>query len=288
MKKKCINVLLVLVLSLCLGMAAFGAEPDGSGANSESDSSLSYLRVIPGELSPEFASDILEYSVTVEPNHTKLAISAKPTADTSKFVVSNTYLEVGTNIITIKVTAGDGSLTTYTLHVTRPEEGQNTAETESSEAETTPVPATSAAAGEPGKVAGIPVFAFFLLGMAIGGVILAVVIKSTMKRLKADEDDFDRIEEEPAGEEDIEEEVGEEEAMEDDPFEVLDLEDEDDPFEVLSLDTEEPEEPEAEPEPEDAFQILDLDEDIEETQAEEVSGAEEPKKKDDAFEFFDL
>ena len=101
----------------------------GEGGSS-SDATLVTLTVAPGTMEPEFSPEVTEYTVYVENKDTRLAVSARTAAEEAKFVVSNTDLQVGDNEITIRVTAGDGTLNTYTLYVVRPAEGESIASTE--------------------------------------------------------------------------------------------------------------------------------------------------------------
>lgn len=85
-----------------------------------SDSSLKALTVSPGTLSPQFSPGTTDYSVTVSSGTTQLAVSA--TANHSKATVNVTgknNLQVGTNLVTVTVTAEDGSKTNYSIKVTR-------------------------------------------------------------------------------------------------------------------------------------------------------------------------
>lgn len=98
------------------------------------DASLSSLTISPGSLTPEFSSDVMEYTATVGADVEKLTISA-PANDgkASVSVIGNEDLQLGENTITCKVTAEDGETTkTYTILVTKTEEQM----TETEETET--------------------------------------------------------------------------------------------------------------------------------------------------------
>lgn len=85
------------------------------------DSTLSSLSIAEGAITPEFNKDVKEYSITVPNEVTKLNITATPTD--SKATVSVTEyeeLKEGENIITISVTAEDGTTKTdYVIKATR-------------------------------------------------------------------------------------------------------------------------------------------------------------------------
>ena len=85
------------------------------------DSTLSSLSVAEGAITPEFNKDVKEYAITVPNEVTKLNITATPTD--SKATVSVTEyeeLKEGENIITISVTAEDGTTKTdYVIKATR-------------------------------------------------------------------------------------------------------------------------------------------------------------------------
>lgn len=85
------------------------------------DSTLSSLSIAEGAIIPEFNKDVKEYAITVPNEVTKLNITATPTD--SKATVSVTEyeeLKEGENIITISVTAEDGTTKTdYVIKATR-------------------------------------------------------------------------------------------------------------------------------------------------------------------------
>lgn len=85
------------------------------------DSTLSSLSIAEGAITPEFNKDVKEYAITVPNEVTKLNITATPTD--SKATVSVTEyeeLKEGENIITISVTAEDGTTKTdYVIKATK-------------------------------------------------------------------------------------------------------------------------------------------------------------------------
>ena len=85
-----------------------------------SNSRLTSIEIAEGVATPEFSSDVTEYSINVANEITKLNIAASP--EHSKATVNitgNEELQLGENTIEIVVTAEDGSTTTYKVLVTR-------------------------------------------------------------------------------------------------------------------------------------------------------------------------
>ncbi len=96
-----------------------------SGATASNNAALSSLVVSPGTLTPEFSSDVTEYSVIVGTDVDTLAINAV-TADSgaSTSVSGNEALNMGENNVSVVVTAADGTTQAlYTLKVTKQEGG---------------------------------------------------------------------------------------------------------------------------------------------------------------------
>lgn len=82
------------------------------------ENSLASLSVSEGTLSPSFKSSTTKYTVNLSGDKTKISISAK--AKDSKAKVSGTgekTLEVGENTFTVKCTAENGSVKSYTIIV---------------------------------------------------------------------------------------------------------------------------------------------------------------------------
>lgn len=93
---------------------------DGASA----DAGLKSLKVSPGTLSPEFSSDVTEYSVSVGPDVTKLAVSAEANDESATVTVNGSSdLQMGENTVNCVVTAADGQSQTYIIHVTKTEGG---------------------------------------------------------------------------------------------------------------------------------------------------------------------
>ncbi len=100
------------------------AEGDSTNAN------LAGLQVSPGTLSPAFAKDVLEYTVTVGGDVESLVVDA-PAVDSgaSVSVSGNDGLQIGENTVVCTVTAQDGqTVKTYTITVTKVEGSADGAE----------------------------------------------------------------------------------------------------------------------------------------------------------------
>jgi hypothetical protein len=94
------------------------------------DATLSNLTIIPGTLTPGFVSSTYSYTVSVSNNVTSVTVTPTVNSAGATLTVNSTsvpsgqaygpiLLNVGSNIITIVVTAPDNSFLTYTLTVTR-------------------------------------------------------------------------------------------------------------------------------------------------------------------------
>lgn len=84
-----------------------------------SDSSLSYLGISPGSLSPSFSSGTFEYTATVDADVTSVSIPAR--TNSSKAVIASVTgaksITPGTNTVKVVVEAENGSTSTYTITV---------------------------------------------------------------------------------------------------------------------------------------------------------------------------
>ena len=91
-------------------------------ASYSKNNNLSSLSVNAGTLSPAFNKNTLEYSVTVENEVAKIAVSGSK-EDSKSYVdgLKEYELEEGNNRIEIKVTAQNGTAKTYVINVTRKE-----------------------------------------------------------------------------------------------------------------------------------------------------------------------
>lgn len=98
-----------------------------------SDASLEIIRVSPGNLEPQFATDIHEYNVTVRNDVNELYVSAITTDTKATLKIEgNTGLNVGQNRVLVIVTAEDGTKDKYVIYVARenaPEEETDGGET---------------------------------------------------------------------------------------------------------------------------------------------------------------
>lgn len=68
----------------------------------------------------DFDSDVLEYSIDVDNDITELDLDVTLNDDKATYeVIGNTGFKVGNNVVTIEVTAEDGSVRTYTINVNK-------------------------------------------------------------------------------------------------------------------------------------------------------------------------
>ncbi len=96
-----------------------------------SNTKLKSLQITPGQLTPEFSSDILEYSTQVSYDTNQLVIAALPEDEKSTVKINgNESLKEGENKISITVLAESGADIEYTINVNR----------DITPAETTPIP----------------------------------------------------------------------------------------------------------------------------------------------------
>ena len=105
------------VITIKKQQAAVEPEPEKS-----SDSTLKSLEVDGYSLTPSFSPSTTSYSIKVKNTVTDVTVDAVP--NDSKATVSidgDTDLEVGKNVITITVTAEDGTSTVYRVNATRAE-----------------------------------------------------------------------------------------------------------------------------------------------------------------------
>lgn len=100
------------------------------------DNSLKSLTISPGTLSPTFQGSTVNYTATVANDVTNIAVSAVPVNANAvvESVSGNEGLKVGTNAIKVVVKAENGVTATYTIQVTRLEEGAESDAAEEQEA----------------------------------------------------------------------------------------------------------------------------------------------------------
>lgn len=84
------------------------------------DNTLSALSIKEGAITPEFKKDVKEYALTIPYETTEVNVTATPNDSraTAK-VEGNKDLKEGENTVTVKVTAEDGSTSSYIIKVTR-------------------------------------------------------------------------------------------------------------------------------------------------------------------------
>ena len=91
-----------------------------------SDATLKKLDIGGFTLNPTFKSNINTYSIKVKNNITGLDVTAIPNHDKAKVTISgNKNWKEGTNTVTIKVTAEDGSVNNYIINVERESSNSN-------------------------------------------------------------------------------------------------------------------------------------------------------------------
>lgn len=91
-----------------------------------SDATLKKLDIGGFTLNPTFKSNINTYSIKVKNNITGLDVTAIPNHDRAKVTISgNKNWKEGTNTVTIKVTAEDGSVNNYIINVERESSNSN-------------------------------------------------------------------------------------------------------------------------------------------------------------------
>ena len=91
------------------------------------DATLSSLGVNGLNISPNFSATTTSYTLNVENTTSSITVTASPTASSSNVTgTGNKNLNVGSNIINVKVTAESGATKTYTITVTRAEAPKNT------------------------------------------------------------------------------------------------------------------------------------------------------------------
>ena len=113
--------------------------PTTAAPTTEALSSNAYLEALsiyPGTLSPAFDSKKYIYEVTVKNDVTKLSVSVTKADVDATYIITDTNLEVGRNVIDIKVTAADGTVLWYAIRVTRQSAETTTADTTERETST--------------------------------------------------------------------------------------------------------------------------------------------------------
>ena len=112
-------------------------EPTTAELTTEALSDNAYLEALsiyPGTLSPAFDPNTTIYEITVKNDVAKLSVSAATADVDATYIITDTNLEVGKNVIDIKVTAADGTVRWYAIRVTR--QAAETTEADTTEKET--------------------------------------------------------------------------------------------------------------------------------------------------------
>ena len=125
-----------------------------TSASASSDARLSWLYIYPGTLRPAFSSDTTTYSVTVPYDTTWLAVTPELSDGDASFAISDNSLSVGSNTITVTVTAPNGGQRVYTLQVTRQtQNGSAPAASATPEASSSPSPSPTPTPSPTGRLA---------------------------------------------------------------------------------------------------------------------------------------
>lgn len=106
-----------------------GGENNGTTTTAKAKSSNNYLSnilVADGELTPGFSKENGSYSIKVPKTTDKLDLKAFAEDSKAKVeILDNENLQIGSNTITIRVTAEDGSVRIYTLNVNKVDQEAN-------------------------------------------------------------------------------------------------------------------------------------------------------------------
>ncbi len=164
MKKKIKIAVMALAFGLCLSSGVRPAYAETMTVPIETasdDNSLSSLRVAQAELDPEFDPQQLTYTVTVPYDVTRIAVTADTASPLAQKVINGTGdLTVGENVVTVTVTAENGSVREYRITVIREDAGggetagETPAETAQTEEPQTEADPTQASETEPQQTAG--------------------------------------------------------------------------------------------------------------------------------------
>ena len=96
-------------------------DENGKLGNISSDSYLKSIEIEDYQI--EFDKDKLDYAITVESNVTSVSIKAMASSDKATVQINNvSSLEIGNNVVTIKVVAEDGSSKEYKINIFRKED----------------------------------------------------------------------------------------------------------------------------------------------------------------------
>lgn len=105
------------------------------GAGLSSDATLHVLQMDPGQLVPEFSSEVTEYQIVIGNDVTDITVSGAVSDPAAQITAASGFknLKEGTNQAVITVTAADGTMLTYHFTIVR---GEATVTEETEEAST--------------------------------------------------------------------------------------------------------------------------------------------------------
>lgn len=115
----------------------------GAAESASEDASLASLKVSPGQLTPSFLPNTLEYRVSVPYETERIVISAVPNSSAASVQTEVPELEVGRNRILVTVTSEAGTICRYVIYCIRNEKEPENAPTTTVVPENTPTPDTS-------------------------------------------------------------------------------------------------------------------------------------------------
>ena len=117
-----------------LGNSTITVSGDGETGETAAEGQLTALSISPGTLTPAFSPSIDSYSANVGMDVESIDVQALAGEGSTVTVEGSEGLQMGENTVTIRVTAPDGTVKTYTISVTKSEGGETAAaETEAVE-----------------------------------------------------------------------------------------------------------------------------------------------------------
>ena len=116
--------------AMSVSSMAYGISTVAAASASE-NALLESLKIVPGTLTPSFDPSIYEYNTIVDTDATNLIVSALPQDFSSKVSVKgNQNLNIGSNEVTIEVTAAAGNVQKYVINVIKEEKTDKSEEPE--------------------------------------------------------------------------------------------------------------------------------------------------------------
>lgn len=94
------------------------------------DNNLSSLSISPGVLSPAFSPNVTTYTTSVDADCSQLVVSAVARDSNATVSVSGTKMDPGDNTTTIRVTAQNGAVKTYTIYTNKAQDNTEATEPE--------------------------------------------------------------------------------------------------------------------------------------------------------------